>query len=293
MNNKILLALIAVAFVGGLFSAAYAGPILPTITLGGDTHTLGDADIDGTLNVDGTLTAPDITSLNDRVAALESLTASMTVSGNDVFFTGVNVRIMDGTGTTACAEGICNGLGNLIVGYDEPRLSGSDKTGSHNLVIGPNHNYPSYGGAVAGFENTVSGASSSVSGGQGNKASGDQSSVSGGGGNTASSVQSSVSGGLSNEASGLRSSVSGGNTNIASGVESSVSGGFLNEAIGDRSSVSGGRFNDASGLLSSVSGGQSRTASGQFDWKAGGLFETIDFVIPDFIKQPFYAFFNL
>lgn len=35
MNNKILYGIISVAFVGGLFSAVYAGPILPTITLAG------------------------------------------------------------------------------------------------------------------------------------------------------------------------------------------------------------------------------------------------------------------
>lgn len=56
MNNKILYGIITAAFVGGLFTAAYAGPILPLITLAGDTRTLGDADVDGDLNVDGTLT---------------------------------------------------------------------------------------------------------------------------------------------------------------------------------------------------------------------------------------------
>jgi hypothetical protein len=56
MNNKILYSIIAVAFVGGLFSAVYAGPMMPTITLAGNTNTLGDSDIDGDLNVDGTIT---------------------------------------------------------------------------------------------------------------------------------------------------------------------------------------------------------------------------------------------
>ena len=56
MNNKILFSIIAVAFVGGMFTVAYAGPMLPMITLAGDTHTTGDADIDGNLNVDGQIT---------------------------------------------------------------------------------------------------------------------------------------------------------------------------------------------------------------------------------------------
>lgn len=35
MNKKILYSIIAVAFVGGMFTVAYAGPIMPTITLAG------------------------------------------------------------------------------------------------------------------------------------------------------------------------------------------------------------------------------------------------------------------
>ncbi len=204
----------------------------------------------------------EIAALQAQVAALELLTASMSADASNVIFTGVNLRIRDGTGTTACS-GACNGLGNLIVGYDEPRFIDSDKSGSHNFVIGPNHNYPSFGGSVAGFQNTVSGDHSSVSGG------------------------------TNNDASGLLSSVSGGNLNVASGDRSSVLGGTSNTASGDFSSVSGGQFNTASGAASSVSGGDSHTASGTFDWRAGSLFQDMDFEIPDFIKQPLYAFFNL
>ena len=39
---------------------AHAGPILPMITFAADTHTTGDADIDGNLNVDGTLSGVQI-----------------------------------------------------------------------------------------------------------------------------------------------------------------------------------------------------------------------------------------
>ena len=50
MNNKILYGIIAVAFVGGMFTVAYAGPIsqiaaeidLPTITLAGNVDITGD-----------------------------------------------------------------------------------------------------------------------------------------------------------------------------------------------------------------------------------------------------------
>jgi len=45
MNKKLLLSIITVAFVGGLFTTAYAGPVLTTITLGGNVVVEGDLDM--------------------------------------------------------------------------------------------------------------------------------------------------------------------------------------------------------------------------------------------------------
>jgi hypothetical protein len=164
-----------------------------------------------------------VTSMN-MAGSLNELSKYVTVqtgtindlAGPHVIFTGANVHIRSGSGYTN--DNIYNGetltgLGNLIVGYNEGAAS---RTGSHNLVIGPLHSYTLYGGFVAGYLNTISGAGSSVSGGYGNDASGDCSSVSGGVYNTASGHYSSVSGGISNEASGYISSVSGGSDNTAS-----------------------------------------------------------------------------
>jgi hypothetical protein len=120
---------------------------------------------------------------------------------------------VSGTGST----GTLNGLGNLIVGYNEE--SGQTRTGSHNLVVGPLHTYTSYGGLVAGHENTVGGPYSSVSGGWRNSAEAEASSVTGGQENTASEEYSSVSGGYSNEAGGDYSSVSGGANRSVSGQD--------------------------------------------------------------------------
>ncbi len=156
-------------------------------------------------------------------------------------FEAVNVMVVNGTGSTA---GATNGLGNLIVGYDEFGGNPRDiKSGSHNLVVGTEHSYGSLGGFVAGRNNTVSREYASVSGGAGNTA------------------------------SGRSSSVSGGRSNTASGDDSSVSGGDDNTASGPRSSVSGGARNAASGSASSVSGGGTRVASGTNNWAAGGLSE--------------------
>jgi len=166
-----------------------------------------------------------------------------------------NLQIVNGSGAT---DGLVDGLGNLIVGYNELRGAGDDRSGSHNLVVGKEHNFSSFGGLLAGQRNTVSGGWSSVSGGRLNAASG---------------LLSSVSGGAFNEASGDHSSVSAGISNLASGDHSSVSGGRNNAAGGFYSSVSGGQGNLASGDVSSVSGGNSRHALSTDDWAAGTLFE--------------------
>jgi hypothetical protein len=154
-----------------------------------------------------------------KITDLETKTEDMTIVTDNgyktVRFSNVNVQIVSGSGTT---NGAINGRGNLIVGYNEARTTGSDKTGSHNLVVGLMHNYSSYGGSVFGRNNIISGDYSSVSGGSRNTASGGYSSVSGGYNNMASALYSSVSGGSNNTASGETSSVSGGNTREASGA---------------------------------------------------------------------------
>ncbi len=238
----------------------------------------------------------------ERMATLEKKLAAMDVddAANEVVISGANLRIVNGLGTTNTT----NGLGNLIVGYNEDRGGGTDtRIGSHNMVVGREHNFSSFGGLVVGLRNEISGEFASVSGGAGNTASGGAASVSGGNSNTASGGNSSVSGGTINTASGLRavwvgggigntasgnvsslcggnsntatgfsSSVCGGNANTASGAASSVTGGSFNTASGESASVSGGESNTASGFRSSVSGGRNRTAPAQFNWAAGALF---------------------
>jgi len=71
LNFKILYSIIAVAFVGGLFSAVYAGTV-PTITLDGNMLTTGNADIAGGLNIDGVITGPSFEGLEARISTLEA-----------------------------------------------------------------------------------------------------------------------------------------------------------------------------------------------------------------------------
>jgi hypothetical protein len=118
--------------------------------------------------------------------------------------------------------------------------------------------------------NTASGYSSNVAGGNSNTASGDSSNVAGGGSNTASGYSSNVAGGNSNTASGFSSNVAGGGSNTAFGCYSNIAGGDNNTASGDSSNVAGGGSNTASGYSSNVAGGNSNTASGLSSNVAGG-----------------------
>ncbi len=155
-------------------------------------------------------------------------------------FTGVNVQVVNGLGATNGSPNDdgsvdplvtrTNGLGNLIVGYQEGRPAGNDRTGSHNLVVGLGQSYSSFGGLIAGGLNTVSGPYGSVTAGTGN---------------TASGVLASVTGGVSNAASGPGSLVAGGNQGDAQGMLSVVTGGQFNRAGGTFSVVVGGSDNAA------------------------------------------------
>jgi hypothetical protein len=193
--------------------------------------------------------------LEQRVAALEQLLKHFSREDNEVFITGANLHIVNGLGDTNCFDeqfaeipDCPNGLGNLIVGYNESRaVSGGEdiRTGSHNVVVGEQHNFSSSGGLVVGSTNTISGDFAVVSGG------------------------------ASNTASGPGATVSGGQNNLAASFGATVSGGQFNAASGDgiAATVSGGDNNIANGNAATVSGGATRTAAGEFDWVAGSLVE--------------------
>ena len=163
------------------------------------------------------------------IAELKAKTAPLSVSGTELTLAGVNVHIVSGSGSTS--DGTANqygepisgkslsGLGNLIIGYNATGYhlgSGDARTGSHNLILGDKNNYSSFGGLIAGQENTISGFYASVSGGQGNTPSGRFASVSGGQTNIVRGSYASVSGGANGTARGQYSSVNGGEHNTAS-----------------------------------------------------------------------------
>ena len=128
-------------------------------------------------------------SLPDRFTALESKLAPLTFDAatNEVVITGANLRIINGLGQTDCGSqdhplpDCPNGLGNLFVGYNEPREGGENiRNGSHNVVVGKQHQFSSVGGLVVGLQNEIRGAFASISGGVRNTAAGAHASISGG-----------------------------------------------------------------------------------------------------------------
>jgi hypothetical protein len=201
----------------------------------------------------------EVATLRDTLVLLTTHLKSATDAQGvpEVVITGANLRIVNGLGSTDCGPennpipDCPNSVGNLIVGYNEPRVAAEGRppvenirTGSHNVVVGQEHNFSRVGGLVVGSTNTISGDFASVSGGN------------------------------LNTASGPAASVSGGQNNTASGFLASVSGGNLNTADGTGASVSGGTNNTADGQASAVSGGLDRTVKGPVNWAAGSLFES-------------------
>ena len=171
-----------------------------------------------------------LTALNTRLAAVENKTryVSVDVTAKSTTFSGCNVIVNDGGGatTTVISNAAGDGLGNLIVGYNDfGNGRGDDRRGVHNLIVGDENSYSSYGGLVVGFNNASNSHYASVSGGTGNSAGGQYGSVSGGLGNTTNNDYCSVSGGVGNTANGAWSSISGGYQNTAGGPFASISGG--------------------------------------------------------------------
>ena len=205
--------------------------------------------------------------LTTRVAQLEGLLANFSRVGTDVYVTGANLHVVNGAGTTD----VVNGLGNVVIGYNESRPAGSRRGGSHDLVIGSRNDYTSYGSLVVGDTNEVTGPYASVTGGTQNSASALGATVAGGEGNVASGTGASVAGGVGNLASGDHAAVLGGSGNEAIGDASTVSGGSANLALAMGSAVSGGTANQALGIDSTVGGGQSRSAATEGSFRAGAL----------------------
>jgi hypothetical protein len=192
--------------------------------------------------------------LANRATALETKTQYLSVLGTETYFVGTNVHVENGLGATngnpddprATSPGDTdvNGLGNLIIGYNEPGGIADfprDREGSHNLVVGDFNYYSSFGGIAAGRDNNVLGPYASTLGGR------------------------------SNRATGSFSSIVGGAFGLTDGNTASILGGNANRASNIDACVCGGSGNHASARFATVGGGTGVVQSTEFGWSAGSL----------------------
>jgi hypothetical protein len=216
----------------------------------------------------GTLQTAEVQKLNQYLSVLSDENGQPLI-----VFREVNVQIVSGLG----AAGGCwphdaptNGLGNLIVGYNEPRgencgLIPAVRTGSHNVVIGSGHSYTGQGGFVAGQLNTIASTGTSVCGGLLNTANELWASVSGGQYNRASANFSNISGGVGNLIDGTRNE-----NGVAAGYASWIGGGGGNSAKAPFSSIVGGQNNTTNGYGGVISAGSLNSTNGNLSWVGGG-----------------------
>lgn len=119
----------------------------------------------------------EIAALQKQVAALQTssvqalapfakvdLSGENGVAGPNIVFSGANIHIVDGMGQTQ----LVNGLGNLIIGYDEltPTMTVMSRAGSHNMIIGRYGAWISaaFGTLIAGEWNLATGVGGLVAG---------------------------------------------------------------------------------------------------------------------------------
>lgn len=214
-----------------------------------DTLTLEDAFL---------MMMAQIIELQGQVEALQSavipgLSDHVSVEDDQtLLISGVNLQLVNGAGSTSAV----NGLGNLIVGYNESDSLTTERGGSHNLVMGRWNQYGSFSGIAHGLRNSVLDDESAVIAGSNNVVSGVRSAVFGGDQNTASGNKVVAMGGVQNEAKGSVTSIFGGSSNVSDGTASVIVGGAANQTLGNRTAVLGGGSNVSDGHVGVVVGGE-------------------------------------
>lgn len=209
---------VGAVLAGGLLTAASASA---STTL--CEKAAANGAIQGPTTVGGSTCASGFTAITlpgaAELATLSQITPHIKyqASGIDgkptIQFTGVNVQIINGEDET----NETNGEGNLVLGYDENEGKHL-QTGSHNLVLGFEQTFTSFGGIVGGFDNAITAPFASVTGGSANTASGAYATVGDGYKNTASGEYSLIGGGRENKAQGGFASILGGKLAVSLGT---------------------------------------------------------------------------
>jgi hypothetical protein len=158
------------------FKAAFAEEARRCQMIGGKSGAQWQAENDALAN--------EIQALDLRIAALEEKLAALSVVHQGALPTwriaGVNVQLINGSGQTDVA----NGVGNLIVGYNEDPNMGLNDSGSHNVLVGMGHGHLSHSGLAVGSGHHLRAPGAAAVGGEGSEARGAYSALIGGADNT-------------------------------------------------------------------------------------------------------------
>jgi hypothetical protein len=154
------------------------------------------------------------------------------VVGPNITFHGANIHVVNGSGSTNAT----NGLGNLIIRYDEaPTTLAGARGGSHNLVMGTGNKFTTWApsGIVNGDGNMINGQECVILTGNNNRVTGNLTA-----GNSAYGVI-----------------VTGYNQQIFDGQGAAIVGGTNNDVENFNSVILGGNANGNAGILSVILGG--------------------------------------
>jgi hypothetical protein len=238
---------------------------------------------------------------------LWSLFEGVSRTTDGIAFEALDVHVRSGLGSTyhsgsLGALGAPNGLGNVIIGYDEDDGRPEDATtGSHNLVVGPGHTYQGFGAllvgrggtagehsagalvvglrgladahyaaTIAGEFSSAEGAGAVVIGGRGSAASGVDAIVVGGAASMASGARATAVGGVASAATGASAVAIGGQDSDAAGESSVVVAGLGNATEDDDTVAIGGAGNLVDGDLAVAAGGSDNRARGYLTVTVGG-----------------------
>ncbi len=271
---------LAAALLAGLVLAVPAGAQVCGDVTGDDEISVSDAQrvLKASVGQPVELVCTDsCAELEPRIAALEALLANVTVVGDNLVLTGMNFQVVSGSGDT---DGTVNGTGNIILGYNEDG-DNDDRDGSHNLILGMDHGYSSYGGIVAGNDNEITAPWASVLGGSTNLSSGNSAVVVGGRDNVASGKVGAVVGGIDNSSKGEGAVIVGGEQNDSDQTTTVVVGGESNRANGRSCVIVSGAQNLCTGRSSSVAGGSLNLCSSNGSVIGGGSSRTLGGASPN------------
>eukprot|EP00457_Paulinella_chromatophora_P010056 gb/GEZN01010143.1/.p1 GENE.gb/GEZN01010143.1/~~gb/GEZN01010143.1/.p1 ORF type:complete len:322 (+),score=31.46 gb/GEZN01010143.1/:140-1105(+) len=199
------------------------------------------------INTLQTVTSTQRSQINDLNTLTEVLDQCVEPYGGDskLTITGCNLFVNNGAGS---GNTVLNGVGNIFVGYND---NPGSQTGSHNLIVGNGHTFTSYGGFLAGVQNTISAPHASIAGGCQNVV-----------GIAGLGEFGAILGGFQNKVTNDKGAIVGGFDNNAGGKLSVVVGGQSNGAIGELSSALGGDNRDVTGLKKTCHGGRDMMCTG-------------------------------